>query len=124
MIMKISRTKTKSAHKFIVTEKAQRPARMDGTCFYCMQPIGAEHKPDCVLIHKRVKVRATIEYETEIPNWWGNKEFEFHRNEGSWCANNMVGELKKYVEEKPGCLCGHAEFEYLGEESEPYLDER
>ena len=50
-----------------VTAAAQRPARMDGTCFYCRQAIGEAHKPDCVLIVKKVRVRMTVEYDIEVP---------------------------------------------------------
>jgi len=47
--------------KFIVTEKAMRPASKDmgveGQCFYCQKKIGMHHKDDCVLITKKIKIK-------------------------------------------------------------------
>ena len=88
---------------FIVTEKAQRPARMDGTCFYCLQKIGSEHLSDCVLIQKKAVVKMTVEYEIEVPNHWDGDRVEFHRNEGTWCGSNVLQELEK-LEKEHGCL--------------------
>jgi hypothetical protein len=109
---------------FIVTEKAQRPANMNGCCFYCGQPIGTEHKGDCVLINKKVNVRLTVEYEIEVPAHWGQDQIEFHRNEGSWCSSNAISELESaFGDESEHCMCNAAEFEYLGSDTEPFLDE-
>ena len=107
--------------RFIVTEKAQRPADMNGHCFYCQQPIGSAHEDDCVLVKKRVKVRMTVEYEVEVPARWDKEQIEFHRNEGSWCSDNALAELEEL--EGDGCLCPITEFEYLGGDSEPFLGE-
>lgn len=108
---------------FIVTEKAMRPASDKRQCFYCQQAIGEPHKPECVLIHKMVKVRMTIEYGIEVPADWDKDQIEFHRNDGSWCSDNALDELKE-VSELGGCLCHVSEFEYLGGDGEPYLDEK
>lgn len=105
----------------IVTEKAQRPASMNGTCFYCKQPIGAEHLHDCVLIERKVLVRAVIEYEIAVPADWTAEQIEFHRNDGSWCADNMIPELEALTESE--CLCDKVLFTYLGDTSRPYLEE-
>lgn len=107
---------------FIVTEEAMRPARDAQECFYCRQVIGAEHKSDCVLINKKVKVRMTVEYEIEVPAAWGANMIEFHRNEGSWCSDNAIRELKELSTDN-NCICGVTEFKYLGSDSAPYLDE-
>ena len=109
--------------EFIVTEKAQRPADINGCCFYCQQPIGTPHKPDCVLINKKVKIRMTVEYFVEVPNHWTAHDIEFHRNESSWCAGNVIPELEELDDKEKGCLCRYTRFEYIGEESEPYLSE-
>ena len=108
--------------EFIVTEKAMRPASSARRCFYCNQDIGQPHKEDCVMIAKKVKVRAIIEYEVEVPSTWEKENVEFQRNEGSWCASNMIGELEELDEEK-GCLCPDVEFEYLEDTSGPFLRE-
>lgn len=110
---------------FIVTEKATRPAVNDKTrCFYCQAPIGTPHRKDCVLISKKVKISATIEYEIEVPAHWDKDQIEFYRNEGSWCASNMIGELKR-LDRNLGCVCGRVKTELVEDDvSEPYLSEK
>lgn len=97
----------------IVTPDCERPNRMDGTCFYCYEPIGGLHKDDCVCFTKKVKVRAIIEYEIEVPNFWGKGNIEFHRNEGSWCSSNIIEELEAL--DKKDCLCGCTTFEFVSD---------
>lgn len=107
---------------FKVTEKAKRPAGRAGVCTYCKEPINGFHKDDCVLISKKVKVRMTVEYEIEVPASWDAEMVEYHRNEGSWCADNAIDELEA-VAERNGCLCDICRFEYVGNESDPFLSE-
>ena len=106
----------------IVTSKAMRPASAKEQCFYCQQPIGQPHKDDCVMIVKRVKVRMVVEYEVEVPAYWSGEQIEFHRNQGSWCADNAIEELEA-LSESQKCLCHHAHFQYIRDTSEPYLKE-
>lgn len=108
---------------FVVTKDAMRPASNEEKCFYCQQPLGAEHKPDCVLVAKKVKVRAIIEYEVNVPAYWDKDQVEFQRNDSSWCCDNMIGELENLLGEDQ-CLCGITTFEYLGDASEPFLNEK
>lgn len=109
--------------KFVVTEKAMRPASDKRRCFYCQQEIGAEHKDDCVLINRKVRIRMTVEYDIEVPAHWDANQIEFHRNEGSWCADNALKELEDAFGEN-GCMCGAAKFEFVGEtDGVKYLDE-
>jgi hypothetical protein len=108
---------------FIVTKAAMRPASDDERCFYCQQAIGQEHKPDCVNITKKGKVRMVVEYEIELPNFWTKRNVEFHRNHGSWCGDNVLDELSDLAV-KEGCLCEKVHFEYLGDTSEPFLKEK
>lgn len=108
----------------VVTEKAQRPARMDGTCFYCAQPIGAEHKPGCVLVRKQVRLRMIVDYDVSVPAHWTPETIEMARNGGSsWCLDNAIAELQELAEGPHGCLCDHAKFEYLADVSGPILSE-
>lgn len=107
---------------FLVTEKAMRPASDKRRCFYCKQEIGVPHNSDCVLIKKRVKLRTVIEYEDEVPADWGDDMINFHRNESSWCANNLLSHLER-VAEKGGCLCGMQTTTYIETTSEAFLDE-
>jgi hypothetical protein len=97
----------------IVTPDCERPAGLKGFCFYCGEPVGGLHREECVAYTKVVKVRAIIEYEIDVPNSWGASSVEFQRNEGSWCAGNIIGELEKISDD--GCLCDRVRFEYVGE---------
>lgn len=106
----------------IVTRSAMRPASDKEACFRCGQPVGSEHKPDCVTIRKKVKVRMTVEYEISVPNHWNKEDIEFHRNEGTWCSSNAVDELSEIIGED-GCICNCTHFDYLGGDSEPFLAE-
>lgn len=109
--------------KFIVTEKSQRQSqRTREECRYCHQPLGSDHKNDCILIKKKVKIRMTVEYEIEVPSDWDKEMVEFSRNSGSWCAGNAIAELDELAGDN-GCLCHCASFEYIDTVSEPYLKE-
>ena len=107
---------------FKVTKKAQRPADMNGKCFYCQQSIGSYHKFDCVLINKRVKIRLTVDYEINVPVGWRKEMIEFHRNDGTWCSDNLVKELQEIITTDT-CLCPLTNFEYLETTGEPKLKE-
>ncbi len=95
-----------------------RPSR-GRICFYCSQPVGAEHKPDCAMRKRTVVIKMTLEYVVDVPEHWTKENIEFHRNDGTWCSDNALGELEelsKYLETSDkGCLCSAAEFEYLRE---------
>lgn len=108
--------------EYVVTKKAMRPASSQERCFYCHRDIGKEHSHECVLIKKKATVRMIVEYEVDIPNDWGESDVLFHRNMGSWCSDNAVQELEELSEEN-NCLCGIIVYEYVGNESEPFLDE-
>lgn len=107
--------------EFIVTKHAER-ARANGHCLYCQAATGTPHKADCVCIVRPVKLRVTIEYEAEEYVGFDKDGIEFRRNEGSWCASNLLDELHT-LGEKEGCLCGVASFEYLGDAGPPRLRE-
>lgn len=103
----------------IVDEQAERPNGERGECFYCRQPIGERHKDGCVIRTRRVRVKATIEYEVEVPADWDASMIDFHFNESSWCTDNILDDLSKDINRREAegreCLCGSAEFDYLGE---------
>ncbi len=107
---------------FIVTKKAMRPASDKSQCFYCRADIGSTHKKYCVLITKKITVKMIVEYQIDVPNHWNEKDFLFHRNLGTWCADNSINELENIIETE-GCLCNSTTYEYVGNESEPFLDE-
>lgn len=99
----------------LVTSDDERVAnRGSGECFYCNQAIGTEHTWECVTVKRRVKLRMTVEYEVDVPRSWDKDIIESHRNDGSWCANNAIEELRG-LSERYGCICVDTNFEYLGE---------
>lgn len=94
-----------------------RPAGKPDECFYCQRTIGREHTFECVVPCKIVRLRATIEYEAELPRSWTRQDIEFHNEEKS-CLFNVVQDIKKYSdrrdEEFPNTCQGHPLVEYLG----------
>jgi len=105
-----------------VTKKSMRPASKLRRCFYCKEDVGQQHKEDCVCIVKKARVKLTIEYDIEIPEHWNKEILEYFRNDGTWCANNLIDELAELTE-GDNCLCLLAKYEYLRHVSEPYLNE-
>jgi hypothetical protein len=96
---------------YIVTEQAQRPADPDGRCYYCKQPIGSSHLSTCVLMKKTVKVRMTIEYDTDVPACWNADDVQFWLNESSFCVNDVLDELQANNDQ--ACLCGRTKLEFV-----------
>lgn len=94
-----------------------RPAGPPDACLYCKQKVGDPHLAECVTVKRTVVVRMTVEYEVDVPQSWDKEQIEFHRNEGSWCANNALDELAQLhdAESAETCLCPSARFEYVGE---------
>lgn len=99
----------------VVKPSDERPARPDGTCFYCGQPVGRNHKPDCVVVSKTVTVRLTLELVIDVPRAWDGDMIEFARNESSWCKDNLLRDLGAWasVENRDRCTCGIAEIKFL-----------
>ena len=98
-----------------VTEDAVRPARLDGTCFYCYEPLGGQHKAECVMRTRTVMVEVIFQIMREVPEHWDEDNIEFGLNESSWCFDNILEDLQ------PGngeCLCNHAYGKYLREATE------
>lgn len=71
---------------------------------------------------RTVHIRATVEYDLEVPEDWTDKDIEFHRNEGTYCSDRLVDELESQMgtdhlhywdEGYRPCLCGVATFEVL-----------
>ncbi len=96
-----------------------RPAGKPDECFYCGSKVGEPHKHGCVTVVKKVKLKATIEYEKEVPADWDDEQIYYHYNLGTWCANNIVDDLKDYIDELNeynDCLCHHSEIEVIEEQ--------
>lgn len=100
--------------KFIVGPSAARPVGKLEVCFYCNQPIGGEHKPDCVCVVRKIRVRVSVEMDIWRPASWKEGDVGFDLEGSSWCATNIIDELQEYADSKePGCLCSDFDFEIL-----------
>lgn len=113
--------------KFIVTPAAMRPASKENRCFYCLQPVGAHHNDDCVLVRKRIRVRWTMELDIlNVPAHWSKSDIHFHYNEGTSCKTNVIQTLARHflIWNNDGpCACNLGEIEYLRDEGKPFLVE-
>lgn len=103
-------------HTRIVTpENGPRPAGKPTECFYCHRSLGGEHAMDCVCFSKVVMVKVEMTIPMVVPAHWGPHEVDFHMNDRSWCANNIVKDLQRMQEADEGhcrCLCAdfHGDF--------------
>ena len=91
-----------------------RPAGKPDRCFYCQRPFGEGHGPDCVIPQRTVVLKYTVTLVQSVPAHWTPHDIEFHRNDGSWCANNLLGDLDHQVEEDH-CLCNQVNVEFVSE---------
>lgn len=92
-----------------------RPAGPQDACFYCQQKVGTQHRSDCAVVTKKVRVRVTLDYDITVPYSWDSGQIEFHRNDSSWCSSNLISELEEqFGEDSEQCLCGRASFEVMG----------
>lgn len=106
-----------------VREADVRPARADGTCFYCRAPLGAQHVQGCVIRSRTVVVRVEIDVVIAVPQDWTSESIDFHHNEGSWCSNNMLEQLGEWAAadddcRRPACSCGAMTVTYQREADE------
>ena len=83
--------------KHIVTQDAVRPARPDGTCFYCRAPLGAEHETGCVLRRRPVVVRVSFDLVVDVPEDWNRDTIDFMYGENI-CADNIVRQVAEAME--------------------------
>lgn len=104
-------------NNWIVDDYGICPAGKPDTCFYCGAKIGTEHKKGCVLRRRTIKVQMTLEFVEDVPEDWEEDDINFHYNESSWCANNILNKLQ-YRTENVGCLCDCVDFKYVGEATE------
>jgi hypothetical protein len=59
----------------------------------------------------KFKIKMTVEYEIEYPDDFDESMVDFHLTESSWCADNALEDIQKYLKSIGRCLCGIAEFE-------------
>jgi hypothetical protein len=104
-----------------------RPARPNGTCFYCEVALGDQHDPGCVIRTRTVVVEHLIRVVREVPEHWSQKDVEFHFGDSSWCAGNLVDDLDGLPDENDvgagphqrTCLCDNlVRTDLIGEATE------
>lgn len=95
--------KSNKIGNFTVEPEDERPARSDGTCFYCAEPIGGRHRPGCIIPDRVARVRITFEIDLAVPECFDDKDVECRFEEGS-ASHYLPGILLDYAEVH-GCLC-------------------
>ena len=94
----------------VTKDNGPRPAGKPGECFYCNQPLGSEHRKDCVSRRRTIVVRYSIEVTICVPEIWDEATINFHRNDSPWCADNVITELQRSPENRRLCDVTKAEF--------------
>lgn len=94
-----------------------RPGGYADQCFYCHVAVGHPHRPDCVIVNKKIKMRFIFEVEIDAPHYWTKDNAEFHYGESSWCADNALDVLEKHKADGK-CLCSIFDAEFI-EVSDP-----
>lgn len=96
----------------------ERPARRDGTCFYCSQPLGEAHKAACVIVSKTVVVKVECEVVISVPRDWDAHTIEFARNKSSWCADNLFDDIAEWKDKSGKCMCGTTTISFVRDATE------
>ena len=101
-----------------VGEYSVRPAGNPNECFYCNAKVGEQHKEDCVIRSRTVNIDFTVHMVMDVPEFWDEGNINFHFNDGSWCASNLLKKLILREEETDKCLCSIVDAKYIGEATE------
>lgn len=109
-----------------VEDEGIRPAGPPDRCFYCDQPRDEPHAAECVVRLRTVVVEVTLRVVRKVPESWTPDEIEFHLNESSWCANNILDDIEAMTKDREDgesrCLCPHFQARYVSEATQE--DER
>ena len=100
-----------------VGEYSIRPAGKPDECFYCNAKVGEQHKEDCVIRSRTVNLDVTIHMVMDVPEDWDEGQINFHYNDDSWCASNLLSYLN-HRDDNVGCLCDITDIKYVGEATE------
>jgi hypothetical protein len=98
-------------------DKGLRPAGDGKHCFYCGAEKGAQHRDGCNMRVRSVVVKVTFEYVRLVPEDWDAHMIEFHLNESSSCADNIIEEISELAERR-GCACGLQDAAYVRDASD------
>lgn len=101
----------------VVNESDTAPAGMPNQCFWCKREIGKEHDLGCSRVQRAVKIRFSVELIVDVPRSWDAAMIEFHRNDSSWCANNILPDIERHCS-SDRCICPVSEIKYVGEATE------
>ena len=82
----------------VVIDDDVRPARPDGSCFYCLAILGETHFAECVLVQKWVRATVTMDVRIAVPWSTTKDQIEFRYNEGTWCFDNLIVALAERME--------------------------
>lgn len=102
----------------IVREGDIRPARPDGTCFYCRAALGEAHIIGCVIRSRTVVIRIELEVVVDVPDDWDSERIDFRYDGSSYCIDNLLTDLGTWAdrdEKRCGCSCGVAGAFYVRE---------
>jgi len=86
-------------------------------CIYCGAALGEEHNPGCVSREQTVVIDVTIRMIKVVPEHWTEDAVDFHYNKGSWCASNIVDDLRA-MDTRVHCLCDFTTVKYIREATE------
>lgn len=98
----------------VTSENGPCPAGKPTECLYCHELLGEQHKSDCVGRQRTVVIEYRITVAIAVAADWSPDQINFHRNESSWCASNLIDELKTAT----GCLCGLTKAAFVREATE------
>lgn len=101
-----------------VGEYGVRPAGEPDECFYCHAKVGEQHGLSCVVRSRTVLVRVTTEIVIDVPEDWDKEQIEAAKNQGSWCADNILSIMEARNERTGGCLCGKTKIEFVRDATE------
>ncbi len=98
-----------------------------GECFYCHQKVGSDHLGSCVTIVRDSHYGVWFQgkrigsYSTTDPDDWDDDFCERHKNQGSWCCDNII---PSYVgaalpSSDDGCLCASIDLKIERRSSDP-----
>jgi hypothetical protein len=99
-----------------VQDEGIRPAGPPTECFYCHAQREAQHNANCVIRERTVVVDVTVRLVITQPEHWTAKQIEWHMNEGSWCADNILEEMEAQAV-RMGCLCNTTTTKFVREAS-------
>ena len=99
---------------WIVGEYGIRPYGKNDACFYCKAKVGEQHKEECVIRERTVNVDFVIHAVMSVPETWDEDQINWHYNEGTWCASNLLRILANR-DDDDRCLCSITEAKYIGE---------